>query len=85
LVKDVVDTRLVSKCQDDNAVNGVAKAHVSQYDVVVDATGSPAGLSLAARLCRPMGTLVLKSTCASGEIFQAAPFVIIDELKVVGR
>jgi threonine dehydrogenase-like Zn-dependent dehydrogenase len=30
-----------------------------------------------------MGTLVLKSTCAAGEKFNAAPFVI-DELKVVG-
>jgi threonine dehydrogenase-like Zn-dependent dehydrogenase len=84
LVKDVVDTRLVSECQDETTVNGVAKEHASQYDVVVEATGSPAGLSLAARLCRPMGTLVLKSTCASGETFHAAPFVI-DELKVVGR
>lgn len=30
-----------------------------------------------------MGTLVLKSTCAAGETFNAAPFVI-DELRVVG-
>ena len=56
---------------------------MAQYDVVVDATGSPSGLNLAAGLCRPMGTLVLKSTCAAGEKFNAAPFVI-DELKVVG-
>ena len=30
-----------------------------------------------------MGTLVLKSTCAAGERFNAAPFVI-NELKVIG-
>ena len=30
-----------------------------------------------------MGTLVLKSTCAAGEQFNAAPFVI-DELRVIG-
>lgn len=79
-----VDTKLVTECQDAAAFNGVAAEHAAKYDVVVDATGSPAGLTLAAGLCRPMGTLVLKSTCAAGEKFNAAPFVI-DELKVVGR
>eukprot|EP00929_Paragymnodinium_shiwhaense_P044559 TRINITY_DN22841_c0_g1_i1.p1 TRINITY_DN22841_c0_g1~~TRINITY_DN22841_c0_g1_i1.p1 ORF type:complete len:338 (-),score=51.22 TRINITY_DN22841_c0_g1_i1:155-1168(-) len=53
------------------------------FDVVVDATGSPAGLDLSRQLCRPMGTLVLKSTCAAGTEFNTAPFVI-DELKVIG-
>mmetsp|Transcript_26409 Transcript_26409/g.57914 ORF Transcript_26409/g.57914 Transcript_26409/m.57914 type:complete len:391 (+) Transcript_26409:63-1235(+) len=78
-----VDCRNVSEAKDEKAFNGVASEHAGKYDVVVDATGSPAGLSLAAGLCRPMGTLVLKSTCAAGEQFNAAPFVI-DELKVVG-
>lgn len=59
LVKDSgVRCRFVSECQDETAFNGVAAAHAGKYDVVVDATGSPAGLSLAAGLCRPMGTLV---------------------------
>lgn len=59
LVKDSgVDCRLVSECIDESAFNGVAAAHAGKYDVVVDATGSPAGLSLASGLCRPMGTLV---------------------------
>ena len=78
-----VDCRFVDEAKDDAAFNGVAAEHAGKYDVVVDATGSPAGLSLAAGLCRPMGTLVLKSTCAAGEKFNAAPFVI-DELHVVG-
>jgi threonine dehydrogenase-like Zn-dependent dehydrogenase len=78
-----VDCRPVADCKDENAFNGVAAVYAGQFDVVVDATGSPAGLSLAAGLCRPMGTLVLKSTCAAGEQFNAAPFVI-DELKVIG-
>ncbi|CAB9530041.1 L-threonine 3-dehydrogenase [Seminavis robusta] len=78
-----VDCRLVSECIDTEAFSGVAAQHAAKYDVVVDATGSPAGLKLAAGLCRPMGTLVLKSTCAAGEHFNAAPFVI-DELKVIG-
>jgi len=78
-----VDCRHVSECQDEKAFNGVSVDHASKYDVVVEATGSPAGLALASGMCRPMGTLVLKSTCAAGEHFNAAPFVI-DELRVVG-
>ncbi len=53
-----VHCKFVSECQDEKAFNGVAALHAGKYDVVVDATGSPAGLSLAAGLCRPMGTLV---------------------------
>ena len=78
-----VNCRPVADCKDDKAFNGVAAEYAGKFDVVVDATGSPAGLSLAAGLCRPMGTLVLKSTCAAGDQFNAAPFVI-DELKVIG-
>lgn len=79
-----VDCRKVAECIDATSFTGVSKQHEHAYDVVVDATGSPAGLKLAAGMCRPMGTLVLKSTCASGlEQFNAAPFVI-DELRVVG-
>jgi threonine dehydrogenase-like Zn-dependent dehydrogenase len=53
-----VDCRLVSECIDEEACSGVGAAHAGKYDVVVDATGSPAGLKLSAGLCRPMGTLV---------------------------
>lgn len=76
----------VTECIDETPTSftGVSKDHEHWYDVVIDATGSPAGLKLAAGMCRPMGTLVLKSTCAAGvEQFNAAPFVI-DELRVVG-
>eukprot|EP00531_Pseudo-nitzschia_arenysensis_P010056 CAMPEP_0116124008 /NCGR_PEP_ID=MMETSP0329-20121206/5056_1 /TAXON_ID=697910 /ORGANISM="Pseudo-nitzschia arenysensis, Strain B593" /LENGTH=421 /DNA_ID=CAMNT_0003617969 /DNA_START=52 /DNA_END=1317 /DNA_ORIENTATION=- len=79
-----VDCKKVAECIDTTSFTGVSSQHEHTYDVVVDATGSPAGLKLAAGMCRPMGTLVLKSTCASGlEQFNAAPFVI-DELRVVG-
>lgn len=54
-----------------------------KFDVVVDATGSPAGLELSTYITRPMGTLVLKSTCAIGTTFNTAPYVI-DELRIVG-
>mmetsp|Transcript_1917 Transcript_1917/g.7382 ORF Transcript_1917/g.7382 Transcript_1917/m.7382 type:complete len:322 (+) Transcript_1917:254-1219(+) len=65
------------------AEDGDDASLAAAFDVVVDATGSPAGLDLARRLCRPLGTLVLKSTCAAGTDFNTAPFVI-DELRVVG-
>ena len=58
-------------------------ARAASFDVVVDATGSPAGLDLARQLCPPMATLVLKSTCAAGTDFNTAPYVI-DELRVTG-
>lgn len=78
-----VDCRLVSDCKDEKAFNGVSANYAGMFDVVVDATGSPVGLLFASGLCHPMGTLVLKSTCAAGRAFNAAPFVI-DKLKVIG-
>lgn len=53
------------------------------FDVVIEATGTPSGLVSAASLARPMGTVVLKSTCASAVTLDTAPFVV-HELKVVG-
>ena len=55
-------------------------------DVVVDATGSAAGLAAARLLVRPRGTLVIKSTCASprgAEALQPTALVV-DEITVVG-
>jgi threonine dehydrogenase-like Zn-dependent dehydrogenase len=52
-------------------------------DVVVDCTGSAEGLETAIAMCRPRGTLVLKSTVAGGKPLNLAP-VVIDEISVVG-
>jgi threonine dehydrogenase-like Zn-dependent dehydrogenase len=52
-------------------------------DVVVDCTGSAAGLEMAMQLVRPRGTIVLKSTVADGKALNLAPLVI-DEINVVG-
>jgi len=52
-------------------------------EVVVDCTGSAAGLELAMQLVRPRGTIVLKSTFAEGKPLNLAPLVI-DEINVVG-
>jgi alcohol dehydrogenase len=52
-------------------------------DVVVDCTGSPSGFELAMQMIRPRGTIVLKSTFASGKPLNLAPLVI-DEVTVIG-
>jgi threonine dehydrogenase-like Zn-dependent dehydrogenase len=46
------------------------------FDVVVEATGSAAGLELAISAVRPRGTLVLKSTIAGAHQVSLAPLVI---------
>lgn len=52
-------------------------------DLVIDCTGSAAGLLLAMRLLRPRGTLVLKTTVAAGQPLNLSPLVI-NEITVVG-
>jgi threonine dehydrogenase-like Zn-dependent dehydrogenase len=52
-------------------------------DVVVDCTGSPAGLELAMQLTRPRGTIILKTTVAANTPVNLSPLVI-DEITVIG-
>jgi threonine dehydrogenase-like Zn-dependent dehydrogenase len=52
-------------------------------DVVVEATGSAAGLQRAIATVRPRGTLILKSTIAANHSLSLAPLVI-NEVTVVG-
>lgn len=56
---------------------------VGKMDVVVDATGSPAGFALARRAVRPRGILVLKSTYA-GEMPVNFSSLVVDEITLVG-
>ncbi len=53
------------------------------FDVVVDCAGAAAGFERAIALTRPRGTLILKSTAASGGSLNLAP-VVINEITVVG-
>lgn len=53
------------------------------FDIVVEATGNPAGLRAALHLTRARGYLVLKSTYAEPEPLDLAP-IVINELNVVG-
>ncbi len=52
-------------------------------DLVVDATGTPEGLSEAIALCRPRATLILKTTTAGKAAVDLAP-VVINELQIIG-
>jgi alcohol dehydrogenase len=52
-------------------------------DIVVEATGSGEGIVAAMQLCRPRGTIVLKSTVALPGNVNLAP-VVIDEQTIVG-
>jgi len=54
-----------------------------RWDVVVEATGSPSGFSLARQAIRPRGTLVLKSTY-KGEMSVNFSSIVVDEINIVG-
>ena len=54
-----------------------------RWDIVVEATGSPSGFSLARQAIRPRGTLVLKSTYR-GEINVNFSSIVVDEINIVG-
>jgi threonine dehydrogenase-like Zn-dependent dehydrogenase len=53
------------------------------YDVVIECTGSPSGLPLAASLVRPRGTIVLKSTYEA-ELRWNPSSIAVDEITIVG-
>src|SRR5512138_308713 len=54
-----------------------------RWDIVVEATGSQSGFSLARKAIRPRGTMVLKSTY-KGEMNINFSSVVVDEINVVG-
>lgn len=54
-----------------------------RWDIVVEATGSPGGFSLARRAIRPRGTMVLKSTY-KGDLSVNFSSIVVDEIHLVG-
>ena len=54
-----------------------------RWDIVVEATGSPGGFSLARQAIRQRGTLVLKSTY-KGEMSVNFSSIVVDEINIVG-
>ncbi len=86
------DVLLVGKHQNklDIAKNQGVKIQLLQefkiektYDVVIEATGTAGGFETAMMLTKPRGTLVLKSTVATGKELNLAP-IVIDEITVLG-
>jgi threonine dehydrogenase-like Zn-dependent dehydrogenase len=68
---------------DEAAVFVEPVAAACRWGLVVEATGSEAGLAQAIAAVRPLGTLVLKTTLAVAHRIDLAPLVI-DEIRVVG-
>jgi len=62
---------------------GDAPRSAASYDLVVECSGSAAGLETARHLVRPRGTIVLKSTVAQKAALDLAPFVV-DEITIIG-
>ena len=60
-----------------------AEKRAERFGLVVEASGSPAGLAQAIRLTEPRGTLVLKSTFHGAAPVETWPLVV-NELTVVG-
>lgn len=54
-----------------------------RWDIVVEATGSPSGFSLARQAIRPRGALVLKSTY-KGEMNVNFSSIVVDEVNIIG-
>ena len=54
------------------------------FDICVESSGSAGGIMMAAKLTRPLGSIVLKTTCAAGaKDFNTAPFVV-KEITIIG-
>ena len=62
---------------------GVRLGGDGEFDVTVDATGSPAGLATAVGMTRARGRVVMKSTVAEPVRLDMAP-VIVKEISLVG-
>jgi len=61
----------------------VGESSACNFDVAVECTGSPRGLSDAVRLVRPRGVVFLKSTVSEGIPLNLSP-VVVDEITIVG-
>jgi len=76
LQKDLLTARGIRIISEDDI-------HPGKWDVVVEATGSPGGFSIARKAVRPRGTLVLKSTY-KGDMSVNFSSIVVDEIQVIG-
>lgn len=66
-----------------NATDLKSRALKDRYPLVVDATGSPTGLTLGIALTEPRGTLVLKSTFHGAAPIESWP-IVVNEITMLG-
>ena len=64
-------------------VDGKTEVPEDQYDVTIEATGSPEGLKMAITMTRPLGVVVMKSTYAMGSEFNTFQ-IVVKELQIIG-
>jgi threonine dehydrogenase-like Zn-dependent dehydrogenase len=74
--RELLQARLIRLAQAEDLEQG-------QFDVVVEATGTPQGFQLARQRVRPRGVLVLKSTFAEAVQIDLSALVV-DEITLVG-
>ena len=67
----------------ETAILEEAKKRAREFDLVVEASGSPSGFDLALDLLCPRGVLVLKSTFHGATSIDAAR-IVVDEISVTG-
>lgn len=67
----------------ETAIAKQAAKRKKEFDVVVEASGSPSAFLMAVDLVRPRGVLVLKSTFHGTTELNAAP-IVVDEISIVG-
>jgi threonine dehydrogenase-like Zn-dependent dehydrogenase len=74
-----IKTRLIRG----NAADLKSRAPKDRFPLVVDATGSPSGLTLGIALTEPRGTLVLKSTFHGAAPIESWP-IVVNEITMLG-
>lgn len=75
--------RIAKCCGLKTVLSDQAKLRTHEFDVVIEASGAPAGLRLGLVLLRPRGVLVLKSTFHGDTDIDAAR-IVVDEITVAG-
>merc|ERR1711912_202579 len=79
LLGDLIESRQLSRTEVDVPVE-----LKEVFDVVIDATGTEHGLNLATSLVMPMGTVVLKTTCAAPACGLNTSMYVAKEINIVG-
>jgi len=74
---------VAASCLETRLESSLDEQPLGSCDVVIECTGSAAGLTRAISLVRPRGTLVLKTTVAGATSVDLSP-VVVNEISVVG-